>query len=85
MNALKYRYGLKYLGKSYEELFVLCIPAQEHLIQFNDKDEERKQLYPKFIKTSKQTEYSGFASGRRSAIWIVDEKMIRYKGCGNDT
>lgn len=53
MNALKYRYGLKYLGKSYEELFVLCIPAQEHLIQFSDKDEERKQLYPKFIKTSK--------------------------------
>lgn len=27
INALKYRYALKYLGEDCEELLVLCIPA----------------------------------------------------------
>ncbi len=52
-NALKYRYSLKYLGKSYEELFVLCIPAQEHHIQTNDKCKKSFNNFPTFIKTYK--------------------------------
>jgi len=39
------------LGKSYDELFVLCIPAQEHHVQINQKGEERLMPYPRFLKT----------------------------------
>lgn len=37
-----------------------------------------------FVKVPYKTSFSGYASGRRSALFIHQEgKIIRLKGCGN--
>lgn len=39
----------------------------------------------RLIKTGKETGVKGYLSGRRSAILVQNGRLIRYKGCGNDT
>lgn len=39
---------------------------------------------PHLIKTSKETATKGYLSGRRSALFLHQGKIYRYKGCGND-
>jgi hypothetical protein len=47
LNALKYRHPLKWLGKGAENLTVLCIPAREHRISY---EQQVKPTYPTVIK-----------------------------------
>lgn len=40
---------------------------------------------PCLIKTDRETEWKGYRSGKRSALFGLNGKMYRYKGCGNDS
>lgn len=81
LSALKFRYPLKYLGAKYSEILMPCIPGIQHEVKENNTKEEQEKC---FIKVPFETETKVIASGKRSAIFINNNKMLRYKGCGNE-
>lgn len=97
-HALIPRFPMDYLGSEYKSLFLPCTPAKEIMMQgtnLSDLDPCQKiEFIDKtadvlsfgFLKTSKSTGFSGYRSGRRSAIYYDSEKkkFYRLKGCGND-
>lgn len=46
-NALKYRHALNWLGNVSEDIYVLCIPAREHIIQ---RQESLEHSVPTIVK-----------------------------------